>query len=208
MALPDILWACPECERTGSIDPDGRCPCGVRFTRGQGSTIRATHPDGRVLELPASEWLDRLPAPATLLGAGEGGSRGSGRDARPVRQARVRTRKATGEVTVRARGRFLNRIERYGTERHGTLTLTRDALLIATEGTDPETWGLERLAAIQASSRALQIRPRGQPLVSFEFVNDSIYLWESLLHAALRDFYGRTGRGEIVEFQPRIETRP
>lgn len=60
--------------------------------------------------------------------------------------------------------------------------------------------------AIQASSSSIQIKARGEPVVSFRFPEDSPRFWEELLQEALRRFYRERGMGEIREFQPRIET--
>ena len=68
-------------------------------------------------------------------------------------------------------------------------------------------WPFEALKAVQASSKTLQVRGGEHPLASFAFRDDSSFLWERLLAVALDRFYRRTGRGEIVEMQPRIVTR-
>ncbi len=201
MALSDLLWACPDCGEVGAIGPEGSCTCGVVFSRGRGGHIDARYPDGAVVERTAAEWMDRLPAPEELLerAAAEG---------EPFRRAHVLAQEVVGSANVRGGGRFLNRIERYGPAVKGSLSLTRDSAIYETldAGGTARTWAFEDITAVQGSSNTLQIKGRGQPLVSFRFLDDSIFLWELLLHAALRDFYRRTGRGEIVEFQPRVTT--
>jgi hypothetical protein len=199
MSLSDLLWACPECGRVGGVSRDGRCVCGVVFVRGEGASIEARHPDGRVELRQPAEWSDGLPEPASLLppGAGE-----------RVREARVKVRRAIGEAVVRGTGRaYLNRIERYGAEEEGTLELRGDRVVYRPDGAPPLAWGLDELTGIQPSSSTLQVKARHQPVVSFRFPEDSVLLWEMLLHAALRAHYRRSGRGEIAEFQPRIVTR-
>jgi hypothetical protein len=204
MAISDLLWACPECGRIGGVDPAGTCQgCGTAFSRGRGALIRALMPDGRLVERSPAEWSDRLPDPAVLL-KGDGGA---GEDS-VVRHARVLAREVTGVMAVRGEGReFLNRVERFGPKRQGTLELGPDRLTYRPEGGGPREWPFDALTAIQASSSTLQVKARGQPLVAFRFLDDSVFLWETLLHAALRAFYRRTGRGEIIEFQPRIVAR-
>ncbi len=202
MALSDLLWACPQCGEVGALrDPahPGACvACHAVYERDTGASIRCVLPDGRVLKRTAADWVDRLPDPRTLLGSAPEGV---------VRTARVRAREVEGSDVVRGEGRYLNRIERYGAEAPGTLEMTLEGLRWAPDEGEARPWPFERLTAVQASSSALQIKASGRPLVSFRFENDSIFLWEVLVDTALRDFYRRTGRGEILEFQPRIVAR-
>lgn len=199
MALSDLLWACPVCGNDRALSNEtATCgACGTRFLRGDGASIRAVAPDGTETVRPPAAWLDDLPDVSTLLGKD------------PIRRARVSIRPVTGEAPVYGSAGYLNRIEVFGDERPGTLTLHPDHLVAERDELDgaPSSWPLETLTAVQTSSRSLQLKPRGVPLVAFRFLDDSIFLWEQLIRAALRDFYGRTGRGEIREFQPRIETR-
>jgi hypothetical protein len=206
MGVAELLWACPECGETGGIDPEGECRCGVVFRRVEGASIEARLPDGgRVTRSPA-EWVDRLPDPAALVerGGGEGAGQAPGT---AIQSARVTAREATRSAVVRRWGRYLNRIEAYGPEMEGTLELHTDRLAYRPHGADGREWPLDTLTAVQTSSRTLQVKVRGQPLVSFRFTNSSVFFWEALLHAALRAFYRQSGRGEIAEFQPRIRTR-
>jgi hypothetical protein len=196
VAISDLLWACPECGKVGGVGAGGGCRCGASFRRGRGASIEATLPDGRVVVLQPDEWVDRLPDPATLL-----------ERAPTIRQARVTAREATGSAPLRSGGRYLNQVEQYGPKIQATLSLRPDRVEYHPEGEDPRVWPLEELTAVQTSSSTLQLRARHQPLLSVRFLDDSLFLWESLLHAALRDFYRRTGRGEIAEFQPRIVVR-
>jgi hypothetical protein len=204
LALSDLLWACPACGTVGGVSGSGACGCGVVFSRGRGAAVRARFPDGRVEERPAHEWVDRLPDPAGLLGAGERGGQTVGG---VVRSARVTAREVTRTRAVRRGRLFLNRIERYGPAREARLELTDQALVFRPEGEPARPWPFDRITAVQASSNTLQIKLRDRPLVSFRFHEDSIFLWESLIQVALRVFYRRTGRGEIIEYQPRIVTR-
>ncbi len=206
MALPDLLWACPECgEDRGLWNDSHTCSaCGTRFVRGDGASIRAVHPDGTETARPAREWADLLRDPAELLHRDSGEADDT---SAPVRSAEVTVRAVDSEVPVYGEAGYLNRVEVFGEPRPARLSLERDRLVVHGEGEAPDPWPLETLTAVQASSSSLQVKTRGRPLVAFRFQEDSVYLWEQLLHAALRDFYGRTGRGEIVEFQPRISSR-
>ena len=200
MALSDLLWACPRCGTDRGLDPEGVCQsCGTRYSRGAGAEIVAATPDGSDVVRSAADWADRLPDPATLLVEQED---------TPVRRAGVSIRRVQAEERVSDASGYLNRIEIFGEPRDGSLTLFRNHIVVQEEGEgEPEEWPLEELTAVQASSSTLQLKRQRTPLVSFRFHDDSVFLWESLLHAALRDFYGRTGRGKILEFQPRIACR-
>ena len=63
------------------------------------------------------------------------------------------------------------------------------------------------LRAVQASSSSLQVYTLAQELVHFRFLEDSAFRWDCLLQETLRAAYRAAGKGEIVEFQPRITVR-
>lgn len=140
-----------------------------------------------------------LPTPETIVNEQVG-------DGYLIRSAKVEVTRVTGFDTVHDADGFLNRIELWGDPSRGRLELRKDRVVLTEEGEEPEEWPLETLTAVQASSSTLQLNRRGEELVSFRFLDDSIHLWEELVHAVLRAFYRRTGRGTIVEFQPRIAT--
>lgn len=148
------------------------------------------------------EWADRLPSieeyAARLQPAGADGA---------LQRARVRVRTATGENVVRLGSVYLNRIERFGPPREGMLALLADRLRFDPDGGEAEEWTFDELTAVQPSSSTLQVKARRRPVVSFRFPEDSARFWEEILCAALRRHYRGAGRGEIVEFQPRIATR-
>lgn len=204
MALPDLLWACPVCKEDRSLQPDGRdhrCQaCGTVFRRGDGASIEARAPDGSRTARHPTEWLALLPQPETIVH-----QRVNGPDL--IRKATAAARRVVGWDALHDRDGYLNRIEVWGDPVPGELVLRPDDLTWTPASGEPGGWSLEEIGAVQASSRALQIRGKGNPLVQFDFEHDSVFLWERLLHVVLRDFYGRTGRGEILEFQPRIVTR-
>lgn len=208
MAIRDLLWACPECRRIAGIrtGTDGeRCTgCGTRFRRVRAAVIEAARPDGSREALPAATWAARLAGidlDAVAKGAGAPGSDFELRE-------RARARFAVAETPVRHRGRYLNRIERFGPDQVGTLELADGVLVFHRDAGSDVAWPFDRITAIQPSSSTLQIKGKGMPLASFRFPDGSARLWEVLLCAALRRHYRKAGRGEIVEFQPRIVTRP
>lgn len=201
MALPDLLWACPACGTDRGLQPVGSAfvcaACRTCFRRDRAARIRATRPDGERIVLEASEWVDRLPDVETLVEGGEG----------PIRTARVLARLMTKTDVVREGKTYLNRIEVLGDPEPAAVALSHDSLSLRRDGRPPTDWPLDRLAAVQASSSTLQVKVRGEPLLSLRFLDDSIFLWELLLQTVLRRFYERTGRGAIAEFQPRIVVR-
>lgn len=201
MPIRDLLWACPLCGVVEGLKLAGdeeRCSvCAAKFSRGTGSNIVAVQADGSTVSRPAAEWADMLP-PGPPEPAGKQGSR----------EARVLARFAVGEEAIRRGKLFLGIMERMGPERPGRLRLTAEALVLELEDDgDVRTWALDEVAALQASSRNVQVRPRGQPIVSFSFPDSSARLWEESIAAALRQRWRVLGRGEIVEFQPRIVGR-
>ncbi|HEX7118733.1 MAG TPA: hypothetical protein VF212_08100 [Longimicrobiales bacterium] len=206
MAIRDLLWACPLCGTEGGIRPARKgeaCgACGARFRRGRGSSIVAETAGGEARTLPAAAWADLLPD----IEATER-FRVDGEPGRVLHRARTRARFAVAEAVVRLGLRYMNRIERFGPPSDGELVLHADRLSFAPDDGAPEAWAFDEITAVQPSSSTLQVKARGRPVASFRFPEDSARFWEELLCAALRRHYRAAGRGEIVEFQPRIATR-
>lgn len=204
MAIRDLLWACPICGAVGGLRADGRveacASCGTRFRRGEGASIVAERVGETPRCLPAAAWVDRLPEIPTDFPSDDDAPRQS----RELHRDRVRARFATGFSVLRVRGAYLNRIERFGPDREGVLVLETDRLRFEPVDGTVESWHFDDLTAIQPSSSTLQIKARGREVVSFRFPDGSARYWEERLAAALRRHYRETGRGEIVEFQPRI----
>jgi hypothetical protein len=202
MAIRDLLWACPLCggERTIAGKRPERCAaCGARFRRGPGSEIVAQRAGEPARARPAAEWTALLPPVAPLRPAATGA-------AALAHEEPAIARVAARDTALRGAGRFLGRIEHYGPPRRGHLRLSPDALVFSGEG-EPIAMALDRITAVQPSSSTLQVKARDEPVVSFRFPQGSARFWEELLTATLRERYRARGRGEIVEFQPRIVTR-
>lgn len=204
MAIRDLLWACPECGKVGGLAPTKDAEvctvCGTRFRRGKGAMIEAERPgQGTETRTPA-EWVDRLPPIRQVLDATPADG--------PVHQERVTAQFAEGEVVIHHRGKYLNRIERFGSKREGLLAVFDDHLTFLEDDGTETTWPYDTITALQPSSSTLQVKARGMPLASFRFPNGSARFWEELLGDALRRHYRRMGKGEIIEFQPRITARP
>lgn len=178
----------------------------------------ARRPGTPPLTLTPAEWLERLPDRDL-----------EGEEFARKEPATLRTE--IGSVPVSFRGTYLNRIERLGPPRQGVLELhpqkvvfhpaadpqdttgpkdvTGSEDVTGPEGTTrPVTWDFDEITAVQPSSSTLQLSARGMPLAALQVPGGSIRLWEELICSALRHHYRSTGRGEIIEFQPRIATRP
>lgn len=202
MALTDLFWACPVCGARDAVRDGGeekgtgaRCDsCGSRFRRVHGANIEIERPDGTRQTASAAYWLDLLPPMGDFLAD------------RPIREARATLRIAGAQRVIREHGRYLNRIELFGKADAGILRLRPDAVTF--QGSEGEVvWPFDELTAIQPSSHTLQLKARGRPVASLRFDHDSVRLWEELLMLAVGAFYRRTGRGDVVEFQPRISVR-
>jgi 1-acyl-sn-glycerol-3-phosphate acyltransferase len=206
MAIRDLLWACPFCGTEQGLRPAGRAEvcahCGTRFRRGHGASIVAERPGEGSETRPAAAWSDRLPpldVEARIRRAREGGG--------VLREDRAVLRMAEGDESVYDDGTYLNRIERFGPRREGTLRLELDRLsFVGQTPADTVIWPFEALEAVQASSSTLQLRGRGKPVGSLKFPDGSSRFWEELLCAVLQYRATAEGRGRIVEFQPRIVT--
>jgi hypothetical protein len=195
VAIRDLLCSCPLCGHTAGIRRAGRAErctgCNARFLRGGGARIVAVTPDGRRFVRPAADWLDLAgiaePPPDGCLGP-----------------ERVSIRIAEGLAPIRAHGELLGWSERFGPSRHGTLTLTPDALEFRGDQPQVDVWRLAELTAVQPSSSSLQIKARGRPVAAVRFNDGSVRLWEERIKHAIRILHRAAGRGEIVEFHPRI----
>lgn len=220
MAIRDLLWACPICHGEDALAPvrkGERCQeCDTLFTRDKRALITARQPGRPPLTRSPAEWLDRLPGleiEERIARAEEQGE--------VIKRGAASVRTENGSRPAYFRGTYLNRIESFGPPRPGVLELEAGRLTFrpdeeagANGVTDPNMsdgeiiWDLDAITAVQPSSSTLQINARGVPLTSIRVPGGSIRLWEELICAALRHRYRTTGRGEIVEFQPRICTRP
>ena len=201
MPLKHFLYRCPRCEQDpleGAGDRAWCRACGFAFARGgEGGRIRLTHPSGAVEEVFGH----------TLAAGMEPGDVEKGKG--PSRKARVSVRRAAGrEGPVRHAGEVVGFAEELGEPREGSLEITSRALILwdgEDEGRPPmDQWALADIRAVQTTSSALQVSPATGGVVLFRFEDDSPRRWEELLHRRLREGFRKEGRGEILEFQPRI----
>lgn len=205
MALKDVLYRCPLC---GADAMEGRkdhahcSSCGRHYLRGPApARIRVEEPGGERAVL-AAELVERVGSFAGPV-TGDGGE-GSGEE---VQETPVRVRWAVGEETVRYGGELLGFTERLGPRTEMRLRLTPTALELLGDEDRRRRWNLMDLRAVQVSSSSLQVYTLARELVHFRFLDDSAFRWETLLQETLRAAYREAGKGEIIEFQPRITVR-
>lgn len=220
MPLTYLLYRCPRCGHDplrGEKD-EAWCPgCGVRFSRGgEGALIRVQEGSGEIWEVPGHRLV------AAMEARGPGDASYDGPTPGLPRRTDVKVRRSGLESPVRWNGHLLGFAEAMGEAAPGVLTLHEESLEIRMDPGAPPAlgteeggaqeeagllvWPLLELRAVQTSSSSLQFSPSSGGLVELRFPQDSPFRWESLLREALRRAYRRAGRGEIVEFQPRIVT--
>lgn len=104
--------------------------------------------------------------------------------------------------------RLLGFVERFGEKIPGTVSLDAQAIRFAPDaGGGGRVWPLLDVTAVQPASSALQLKVAGQHVVTLRFIDSSVRLWEQRIQEGLRRAYRAAGRGEIVEFQPRVSFR-
>ncbi len=201
MPLTYLLYRCPRCghDPVEGRGDAARCPaCRTAFARVGGTgRIRVQDPAGESWDVAPAALVDAIDRHGGPLSAVEE------RDGRPEYTAAAVLRRAREEEPVRVGGRLLGFVERFGQPHDGTLRLRGETLSFTVDGATVGQWNLLDLRSIQTSSGSLQITGE-DGMVQFRFHDDSPRRWESLLHHLIRDGYRREGRGEIVEFQPRI----
>ena len=204
MPLKYLLYRCPACGHE-PVEGDGdvmSCPsCDTRYARGGGKRlIRVERPGTPSKEVPVIELVRAID--------GHGGpmDRATSEDGTIDDRAGVLVRRAYVEEPVRYRGRLLGFAERLSEAVPGTLRLTDSCLIVDEDGSEALCIGLLEIGAVQTSSSSLQLTIPSGELIQLRFLEDSPRRWEHLLEAALQRAYREAGRGEIVEFQPRIVT--
>ena len=176
------------------------CPgCGMRIARRRGrllvtDELRETH------EITAYKLVQDIDLHETYI---QGTFRPDA-DFRHSARALVSWREE--ERAIWYRGVLRGFAETMGDPAPGTVSARRDEVRIETSATGREAWGYLELGALQASSSSLQLSLPGDRFVQLRFAGDSPRRWEEMLRALVRDAHRRAGRGEVLEFQPRIET--
>lgn len=207
MAIRDLLWACPQCGREGGLQPardraEVCTACRTTFRRGRGASIVAVTPDGTSLELSPAEWVGRLPDLESIERF-----RADRPEHAALHEERARARFVDGERIIRKGRTFMNRVETFGPYIDGRLRLDAMRITFRPDRGEARGWTLDSITAVQPSSSTLQIKARGEGVVSFTFPDGSARFWEEIVCLALRRRFRQTGKGEISEFQPRIVAR-
>ncbi|MHB1169762.1 MAG: hypothetical protein ACYC28_10840 [Longimicrobiales bacterium] len=197
MAIRDLLWACPSCRTQESLVRGGKgevCrACGAQVRRGARATIVLEVPGQQPRAGEAWEWSDLLGEPTN----------GDGTPA-----AHVVLRDAETARPLREDGELLGFVEGFGPKIPGMLTLDEDALTFTPHDAGASrVWPILDVTAVQPASSKLQLKVKGEPVVTLRFQDGSVRLWEARIQRALRRAWRAAGRGEIVEFQPRVSIR-
>jgi len=205
LALTDFLYRCPHCGTDPLEGEKTRASC-----RACGSRFEAAPRDGGIhIVSREGTWIDpawKLAADMEKQGAPLPES--SRHESEFAHEALARARFSNRQDPLRHRGRLLGFVERFGPPVKGTLRITPDLLRFDARDRTSHEWPLGRIRALQAASSSVQITLDRAVLVSFRLEDDSTRRWEELLSHALRQLWRREGRGEIVEFQPRIRAKP
>jgi hypothetical protein len=157
--------------------------------------IRVEGQDGSVLELD----LDELVAGTARADVGE--------VVAPVLTVEAVARVAREEEAVTYRRSLIGFVESRGPALSGRLSLHGDRIDFKPDAGPLRTWALLDVRAVQAASASVQISPLEGGVVTFRILGDSPRRWEELVRTRIRDAWRAAGRGEIIEFQPRIRTR-
>lgn len=196
MAIRDLLWACPACGQPESLVRDGRAEkcraCGARLRRGRRATI-VLEVAGRAPQVrEAREWVDAL---------------GDSDDGQREVSARVVLRDVARSWPLREGGELLGFVERFGPDMTGTLVMSTDAIRFQPDAGPLRVWRILDVTAVQPASSKLQLKVKGHDVVTLRFIDSSVRLWEARIQRRLREAWQAAGRGEIVEFQPRVSAR-
>lgn len=202
MALTDLCYRCPACGRDpmrGKGDRAWCLGCGTRIARRRGRLF-VTNKSQESHEINACKLVLDIDLHEEYI-------RGTFRpDVDFRRSARALVSWRTEERAIRYKGVLRGFAETMGDPTPGTVSARRDEVRIETPVTGREAWSYLELGALQASSSSLQLSLAGGRFVQFQFAGDSPRRWEEMLRALVRDAHRRAGRGQVLEFQPRIET--
>jgi 1-acyl-sn-glycerol-3-phosphate acyltransferase len=190
--IRDIVWCCLVCKTVDGLDAKGVCrSCGAVYRRGVGGSIQVedNSASASARSYTAREVTALMPDP---------GISGT---------AHCTVRESAGDKKVYALGRYLGRVEMLDAPRPGKITLENERLRFDADVGKSFDISVLDITAIQPSSHALQIKTVRNPVFSVKFTDSSPKMWEERLQNAINAASVRTGRGEVVEFQPRVCTK-
>jgi hypothetical protein len=201
MPLVDLIYRCPMCGADAMREENDRvagCRACARVyehipERGR---IRVEGQDGSVQEVEVED----LVAGTARADVGEV-------VVAPVVAVDAVVRVAREEESVTYRRRLIGFVESRGPALSGRLTLYHDRIDFKPDAGPARTWALLDVRAIQTASASVQISPLEGGVVTFRILGDSPRRWEDLVRTRIRNAWRAAGRGEIIEFQPRIRTR-
>jgi hypothetical protein len=201
MPLVDLIYRCPLCGADAMREENDRvasCRSCARVyehvpERGR---IRVEGQDGSVQEVDLDDLVAGT-ARADVSGA---------TDPAPVSVDAV-ARVAREEEAVIHRKSLIGFVESRGPALSGRLTLHPDRIDFQPDAGADRTWALLDVRAVQTASASVQISPLAGGVVTFRILGDSPRRWEELIRTRLREAWRAAGRGEILEFQPRIRSR-
>ena len=206
MPISHFIYRCPSCGHEPMRNRGSRAQCDScshSYAPGKGrGMIRVQEGRGTPREVPAWEVARAVDA------GGVPGVPGVPTTLAPSRvEARVELRQAVQETPLYRRGALLGFVEERGPRLPGTLAIEDGGLVFRGDG--GTEWGATflDLRAIQASSSSVQVSPLGGGVITLRFVADSPRRWEDLIKQEIRSAWQEAGRGEILEFQPRIRTQ-
>jgi hypothetical protein len=200
MPLVDLIYRCPLCGADAMREENDRvasCRACARVyehlpDRGR---IRVEGHDGTVLEVDQDELVaGAVNADARVVLA-------------PLVEVDAVARVAREEEPVAYRSSLIGFVESRGPALSGRLSLRQDRIDFKPDAGPARSWMLLDVRAVQTASASVQISPLEGGLVTFRILGDSPRRWEELIRARVRNAWRAAGRGEIVEFQPRIRTR-
>ena len=202
MPLCHVLYRCPLCglDPTEGRKDEVRCTgCGATFARApRGVRVRA---DGSDSVETVAALVDRIRDHGGPL------TEASNSDGSISYSSHAFFEGLLSEEPVRAGGRLLGYVERPRRPQEGILEVKDHGFSFRGVWVPRTRWPLKDVSALQVSTRSLQIGIRYAGTVQFTFPRASTFRWEELLHYLLRRAWRSEGRGEILEFQPRITPR-
>lgn len=198
MGLHHFLYRCPLCGHLPMAKQGFQATCTAcarTFEQGEEGRVRILDPEGGVKEMAAAQLAKRLEALGPFS-----------EDEAEELEAAVIARYTKSEEPIRYRQRLLGFMERQGTRLPGILRISGSRLEFRRSAGEADSWNLLDISALQASSSSIQISPRTGGVITFRFSDSSCRRWEEVIKAHLRAAWRDAGRGEIVEFQPRIRS--